>query len=281
MIWEKIKQVQEKRQRAVLCTIVKARGSTPRKEGSKLLVVEDGNFYGTVGGGNLEYEVIEVAKEVLKTQKAQLLDFNLGKELKMACGGQVSLFLEPILPPEQLIIFGAGHVGQALAYFASKLDFQIVVVDPRNNVLNAWKLEENIKFVNKSFQEAIDVLIFDKQTYVCSLAYTHDKDLEVAAGVLGKDIAYLGIIASKNKARKIAKLLSEKYGYTQEQIGKIDMPIGLPIEVETPAEIAISILAKIIDLRNKSKINADKHQHNTTVSVQTTKYSPFSNQTGD
>ncbi len=280
MIWKQIENIQNKRLRAVLCTVVKSRGSTPRKEGSKLLVVEDGTLYGTVGGGNLEYEVIEAAKDVLKVPKPQLLEFNLAKDLKMACGGQVSVYLEPIFPPEQLIIFGAGHVGQALAYFATKLEFQVIVVDPRNEVLNTWKLEENVKFVNKTFQQAINDLIFDKRTYVCSLAYTHDKDLEVAAKVLDKEVAYLGIIASKNKAKKIAKTLEEKYGYSKEQIEQIDMPIGLPIATETPAEIAISILAKIINLRNKQKVNADKHQY-TEVFVQTSKYLPFSDQTGN
>ncbi len=279
MIWQKIAQIRQQRRKAALCTIVQARGSTPRKSGSKLLVVEDGQFFGTIGGGDLEYNVIEQAKTVLQTDKPVLLEYNLAKDLKMACGGHVKVFIEPILPPDQLILFGAGHVSKAIANFAQDLDFEIVVVDPRKNVIDSWNLVKNTKFVNHSFEKAFDYLKFDKQTYICSLAYTHEQDLKIAALALKKQFAYLGVIASKNKARKISKALEQQYGYSLEQIKQIDMPMGIPLNVETPAEIAISILAKIVDLRNKFKHN-DK-SINTQGTLQITQYQTDSNKTAD
>ncbi len=250
-IWEKIQQIRSSRKKAVLCIVVQARGSTPRKEGAKLLVTEDGEFVGTVGGGNLEYQVIEQARELLKGGGPQLISFNLKNDLQMACGGQVSVYMEPILPQYQLIIFGGGHVGQALARFAREFDFDIVVVDPRKEVLNSWKLKENVKFVQDGYLKAIENLKLDTRTFVCSMTYGHEYDLQIAARCLKEDLAYLGVLASRNKARKFAKALVEEYGYTEDRVAEIDMPMGLEMECETPDEIAISILGKLIDVKNK------------------------------
>ncbi len=273
-MWDKIQQISQKRIKAALCTIVEAKGSTPRKEGSKLLVTEDGQFFGTVGGGNLEYAVIEKAKHVISTQKPMLLKNNLTKDFNMACGGQVTIFIEPVIPKNQLILFGAGHIAKALATFARHLDFDIIVIDPRKNVINSWNLKENITFVNEDFETAFEKLSFDNQTYICSLAFTHDLDLKVAALALKREFAYLGVIASKNKARKIANKLINEYGFQQEDVDKIDMPMGVPINCETPEEIAISILAKIIDIKNSKN---DIRQDSTEISVQTASYTANSN----
>ncbi len=250
-LWGKILEIRRTRQRAVLCIVVNARGSTPRKAGAKMIVTEDGGYYGTVGGGNLEYQVIEKAKEIMFTQKPVLLEFNLKNDLQMACGGQVSVYLEPVFPPFQLIIFGGGHVSKALAKFAREFEFDIVVIDPRKEVLNSWELKENIKFVNNGYLEAIENLKFDTRTFVCSMTYGHEYDLQIAARCLKEDLGYLGVLASRNKARKFAKALVEQYGYSQQEVEKIDMPMGLEMECETPDEIAISILGKLIDTKNK------------------------------
>ncbi len=281
MIWEKITQIRQQRIKAALCSIVETKGSTPRKAGSKLLVTEDGQFYGTVGGGNLEFFVIEQAKNVIKTGQPILLSHNLTKDFKMACGGHVKIFIEPIMPRNQLILFGAGHIAKALARFATHLDFEIVVVDPRKDVINSWDLKENIKFVTQDFEKAFDSLKFDNRTYICSLAYTHDLDLKVAALALNKPFAYLGVIASKNKARKIAKALEENYGFDRKKIEQIDMPMGIPIKSETPEEIAISILAKIIDTKNKLQADANTTAATEQTTIQTAQYQTDGNQLGD
>jgi len=280
-MWEKIVQIQQQRRKAALCVIVETRGSTPRKAGSKLLVTEDGEFFGTVGGGNLEYYIIEQAKRVIQSQRPVLLTHNLHKDFKMACGGQVKIYIEPIMPKNQLILFGAGHIAKALARFASEFDFDIVVVDPRKDVVDSWDFKKNVKFVTQEFEKAFDSLQFDQRTYVCSLAYTHELDLRVAALVLRKPFAYLGVIASKNKARKIRKALVEDYGFSPELVEKIDMPMGIPINSQTPAEIAISILAKIIDVKNKSQSDESRQITERQPTVQIAQYSANSHQGGD
>ena len=250
-IWEHIVRLRQERKKAILAVVVQTRGSTPRKAGAKLLITEDQEFFGTVGGGNLEYQVIEQAKQMLKSNNPKLLEFNLNNDLKMACGGQVSVYLEPILPPYQLIIFGGGHVGKALVMDALNFEFDIVVVEPRKEVINSWKLKENIKFVKCDYIKAINNLKFDNRTFVCSMTFGHEYDLQIAAKCLEYDLAYLGVLASRNKAKKFANELINKYGFSKELIEKIDMPMGVKIECETPQEIAISIIAKLIDVKNK------------------------------
>ncbi len=256
-IWQKILEIKQERQKAILCIVVEAKGSTPRKPGSKLLVTGDGKFFGTVGGGDLEYRTIEEARKLLVNPQSRLMTFNLSRDLNMACGGQVSVYFEPLLPASQLVIFGGGHVGQALATMAANLDFDIVVVEPRKDVLDSWNSKENVKFVIKDYLSAIDEIKFDKDTYICSMTFGHEYDLEIAARCLKKDFAYLGVLASRNKAAKFARALVQKYGYSDEDVKQIDMPMGVPIACETPQEIAISILARLVDLKNKLSKNVN------------------------
>ena len=248
-----IYKLKQNRKAFVICTIVETSGSTPRKVGTKLVVSENGMFYGTIGGGNLEFQVIEIAKKIIKENTGpQLIDFHLEKDLRMACGGKVKVFFEPQFPEPQLIIFGAGHVGRSLAMFAQHLDFTIKAVDERKEVFEVWQKINAEKIILK-FSEAFDKLIFDENTYICAVSHTHNYDLEIAKLCLKKKFAYLGVIASKRKAMKIKEEL-KKNGFSSAEINKIDMPMGINIECETPEEIAISILAKLIDVKNKRMV---------------------------
>ncbi len=256
-MWEIINDIRKKREKAVLAVIVETKGSTPRKAGSKLLVTEKGEIYGTVGGGDLEYFVVEKAKELLESQQPMLLTHNLKSDFKMACGGKVTVYLEPIVPPAQLFIFGAGHIGKELAGYAKDFDFEITVIDSRKDILDT--LEGNgYKLICATADKAVEQLHFDDNTYICAISHTHDIDRQIASLVLNKPYAYLGVIASKNKAQKIRKALTEE-GFDKEKTDSIDMPMGVPIECETPKEIAISVLAKLIDAKNR-KIKAQKEK---------------------
>ncbi len=249
-IYTRIKEAIEQREQSVLCIVVDTKGSTPRKTGSKMLVFADGSVEGSIGGGELEYFVVQKAKEQINSKKASIYSFGLKADFEMACGGNVSIYIEPVKIPDQLIIFGAGHIGKSLASLAQKFDFDILVIDERENIFSTWEQNSNIKFINKSYKEAIKGLKFDKNTYVCSATYAHSYDKEIAELIADKETAYLGVIASKNKALKITKYLSSKDKFSPEQINRIDMPMGVPIACETPDEIAVSILAKIIDVKN-------------------------------
>lgn len=251
-IYQKIIEITEKRQSSALCIITQTQGSTPREKGAKMIVVENGTTYGTIGGGELEYDIIQKAKEAIKTNQIQTFSFALQAEFKMACGGKVDIYIEPIIPNNKLIIFGAGHISKILTKLAIKADFDVTVIDERKNIFNKWKTSK-INAINQIYDEAYKQIKFDKQTFVCSITHEHSHDKEIAA-LCGKfNLAYLGIIASRNKSKQIAKFLAEKHGFTAQQIQKIDMPMGIPINCKTPYEIAISVMAKLIDLKNNLK----------------------------
>ncbi len=243
-------KITDLRRKAAICTVISAKGSTPRKAGSKMIVYDDGKVVGSVGGGELEFQIVKQALKIIETQKPEIFSFALKRDLQMACGGQVEVFVEPVKLPDQLVIFGAGHIGKALADIAKNLDFSVIVVDERKNIFDDWQKHESFTFLNEIYTSAIEKIIFDKQTYICSATYAHTHDKEIARLCAGLDVAYLGVIASKNKAVKIRKYLEES-GISQENIEKIEMPMGIPIACETPYEIAISIMARIVDLRNK------------------------------
>ncbi len=252
-IYNKLIEIIEYRQKAALCIITETKGSTPRKTGSKMIVLDDLTVFGSVGGGELEYFVVQKSAEIIKLQKPKNFNFQLKSDFKMACGGNVSIYIEPVKIPDQLIIFGAGHIGKALASFARKLNFKILIIDERKDIFDSWEKLPEYSFINEIYTKAIEKIIFDEKTYICSATYQHTHDKEIAALCSQKKYAYLGIIASKNKAQKINNFLIEEKKIPAQIVKNIDMPMGIPIACETPEEIAISILAKIIDIRN-SKI---------------------------
>jgi len=248
---DKIQEIIRLRQKAAFCLITQTNGSTPRKIGSKMIVYSDNSVFGSIGGGEIEHFVVQKSQEILKTQQAQSFSFALKTDFEMACGGNVDVYIEPINIAKQLIIFGGGHISKALVKIAKEFDFSIIVIDERENIFESWEKLENVNLINEHHEVAIPNLTFDSNTLICVITHTHTHD-KALAGICGtKEKAYLGVIASKTKSAKFAKELVEEGTLTQEQVGQIDMPMGFAMSCETPEEIAISILAKLIDTKNK------------------------------
>src|SRR5436305_2008526 len=130
-IYTRIAEIENGNQKAALCIIISTKGSTPRKTGAKMIVTTDKRYFGTLGGGSLEMKVIEQALDVIHSQKATVFRHNLVSELGMCCGGTVDIYIEPVVNRKKLYIFGAGHIGKALAGFASVLDFNVFLIDER------------------------------------------------------------------------------------------------------------------------------------------------------
>jgi len=139
-IYQEIVRIRAEGKEAALVTIVSAIGSTPRGEGTKMLVRANGSIVGSIGGGNLEAQVRDQAIEVIRKGKPQRLHISLtakeGEELGMVCGGDVEVFIEPILSPPTLYIFGGGHMSVPLAKIGKLVDFKIVVIDDRAEFAN-------------------------------------------------------------------------------------------------------------------------------------------------
>ena len=250
-IYNEIEQLRKSGIDAALCTIIHTKGSTPRKVGAKMLVLIDGSIKGTIGGGNLEKEVIKNALVQLKKNEPKLFKHDLLHQHNMCCGGTVEIFIEPLEKMKRLYIFGAGHTGQALAKFAMSMDFEIFVIDDRKEYIDQLKEGSAINKLHVDYKKVLPTLPFDENTFVVILTYEHEIDRDILSYCIKKPYAYLGMIGSQRKIEMTKKMFLDAGIATKEQLEKVRMPIGANILAETPEEIAISILAELIENKNK------------------------------
>lgn len=248
-IYELAAELEKGNRKGAVCTVVKTHGSTPRKQGAKMIVLENGSIAGTIGGGDLEKNVIELAKSVIINKIPLLSRHDLLSQHGMCCGGSVEIYIEPIMAKNKLYIFGAGHTGHALARHALDLDFDIYLIDDRQAYMDAISLDEVSKMcINYSM--ALEALTFDENTYIAILTYSHQIDKEILAFCLQKPHAYLGMIGSQRKVKTTQKQFMESKIADEHMLSGIDMPMGIDINAESPEEIAISIIARLIKTKN-------------------------------
>lgn len=248
-ILAKIEEISKAGKRATLCIITETTGSTPRKAGSKMIVTEGGELFGTIGGGSIEHRVIREAMEVCKQTQPLKLRFELEDDLQMQCGGNMEIYLEPVNPSFKLVIFGAGHVGSALAKYASDFGFRIIFVDEREEFAKK-QVELGFEVIHGDFVAEAKKFESENKTFFVVVTPKHAFDQEVT-GILGKkEYGYLGMIGSKRKVAEAKRFYIENNVLSESEIEKIDMPIGLKFNAQTPEEIAISILARLIDVKN-------------------------------
>jgi xanthine dehydrogenase accessory factor len=231
------------------CVVTSTSGSSPRKAGSKMIVFEDETISGSIGGGSVEKKVINEALNVIKTKEPAYFHFNLKEDLNMECGGTMDVYIEPVLPAEKLYVFGAGHIGKFLAKYAPDFDFDVILIDERPDIIQADELNPG-SFINKSFSEAIPLLNLNDDSYMVIVTHKHINDEAILRLVCKLPHKYLGMIGSKLKIAEIKKRLIDEKVLTDEEFNRIDTPIGIKFAAETPQEIAVSILAKLIDVKN-------------------------------
>jgi len=254
-IYEEIVKTRAEGKEAVLVTIISTAGSTPREEGAKMLVKDNGEVVGSIGGGDLEAMVCEQAHDVMRKGKPQRLHVSLrdkqGKEPEMICGicgGDLEVFIEPISSPPTLYLFGGGHISLPLAQIGKLLGFKIVVIDDRPAFANPQRFPQADLTLAKDFLEVFPELHINKSSYIVIVTRNHQNDERVLEWALGTKAKYIGMIGSRTKNKIIFSHLVAK-GVTKEKIDKVYAPIGLEINAQTPEEIAISILAEIIKVK--------------------------------
>ncbi len=253
-IAEKISEAQRKNLDTALCVIIRTKGSTPRETGAKMLVYADGSIFGTIGGGELEKEVIKNALDVLGKKEPSVFKHDLLHQHNMCCGGSVEIYIEPIMKKNKLYIFGAGHTGHALATYAVHFDFEIIIIDDRKEYLDEIKLEQ-VNKLNMHYGQALPMLPFDENTFITIMTYSHPYDRDILAYCLKKPNAYLGMIGSQRKVEMTKKMFEEGMIASKDELDAVDMPMGIEIGAKDPSEIAISILSKLIAVKNKAVVN--------------------------
>jgi len=251
-IWEEIVSCRRRGEPAALATIVSTLGSTPGKDPMKMLVRGDGTFVGSVGGGCLEAEVWDHAKEVMRRHRSMSVKFTLTEEQYpdsgLICGGTVTVFIEPITAPA-LHIFGAGHVGQATASLAAEAGFQITVYDDRPDMLEAERFEPRTHTVPGEYEETSRTARIGDLDFVVVMTRGHHDDERVlgALASAGVQPRFLGMIGSRSKRATLLERLA-KQGVSDRWLETIVSPVGLSIGAKTASEIAVSIVAQLIGL---------------------------------
>jgi len=253
-IYQELANLISKGERAVLATVISSRGSAPRKAGAKMLIKKDGTFIGSVGGGGVEHQLRQKAIEVMNSGEPQIVHLDLSgreKEAAMICGGQMDIFLEPILSQETLYLFGAGHISQSTAAMGKMLGFRIIVIDPRPEYNNIDRFPDADSLIAEEYDSAFTKLSVDKDSYIVIYTTGHILDEQCLRFAVGTEAKYIGMIGSKKKVKEVKERLLQK-GVSQLQLDRVHAPIGIEIGAETPQEIAMSILTEIIKVKRRA-----------------------------
>ena len=250
-IYKALFELETTHQPAALCTVVKTSGSTPRHETSKMLVYLDGHILGSVGGGELENRVRKEALASLQDGQPRLLSYNMTDPTHGdagICGGQVEVFVEPILPAPMVVVIGGGHVGKAVAHLAKWLGFRVAVSDDRPEFCTPESTPDADEFYPVPMAELPLHLNITQQTVLILTTRGNNVDIAGLPALLDSQAGYIGIIGSRKRWSETMKSLNEA-GISDEQLKRVHSPIGLGLGAETPEEIAVSIMAEVLMLR--------------------------------
>lgn len=234
-LFEEIVALKKNRLPAVLATVVDSKGSVPRKAGAKMLLFGNGKALGTVGGGPVEAAVTEKAPEIIASGQPRSMTFRLTEDEGYVCGGEVRIFLEPLGSTPRLLIVGNGHIGRATSEIAVGAGFDAQVIDWVDNPVLP------------------DV---DSGTSIVIATREHLLDFQATAAALQTEATFVGLIGSRKKRKALEEFLLQE-GFPKDAADRVTSPVGLPIGAETPEEIAISIVAQLIE-HNRDKNNGSR-----------------------
>jgi xanthine dehydrogenase accessory factor len=248
-IYEKMIELQRERETFAVATIVNYKGSVPRRV-AKMIITKDQKTYGTIGGGCVEGQVAEEAVLMLNQglKGVILKSYDLVEEefggVGMNCGGKVDVSIEIVEPNPKLVVAGSGHLSSAISKLAQILGFEIVVIDP---LAKKEKFPDATIVLSDFPETSLPSVLVSQDTYIV-IVTRHKDDLPALKAALKTKAGYIGLIGSKRRILQTFRSLL-KEGFTQEQLNRVNAPIGLDIGAETPGEIAVSIVAEIIQHR--------------------------------
>src|SRR5437016_3707963 len=246
-VYDELIRLRRLGQKCAIATIVQVRGSIPSFESAKLLVREDGSVVGAIGGGCVEAEVWNAAREVMETEKSKHMSFNLGQDAAydngLICGGQLDVFVEPVIPPPVAVIFGAGHISKSLCKVANLAGFSTTIVDNRESFANRDRFPEAAEIFAEEYEEVFPKLAVHESAYLIIVTRGHRDDMRVLRWAAATPARYVAMIGSKRKVISVVKEL-EKDGLSREQLSRIHAPMGLPIGAISAAEIDLSVAAR-------------------------------------
>ena len=251
-IYDEIVRLRKLGQKCALATIVQVNGSIPSYESAKLLVREDGSMMGTVGGGCVEAEVWNAAREVIETEKPRHLTFSLGQDAAydngLICGGQLNIFVEPVVPQPRAFIFGGGHVSKSISKVANLAGFATVDRRRSRSLRQPGAFSGSRGNLRRGVRSGVSQAADHLVQLLIIVTRGHRDDMRVLRWAVTTPARYIAMIGSKRKTISVVHEL-EKEGFPREAFEKIFAPMGLEIGAEIPEEIAISVVAEMIAVR--------------------------------
>ncbi|MDE1920558.1 MAG: XdhC family protein [Candidatus Omnitrophica bacterium] len=231
---------------------------TPRKTGAKMIVFEDGSTFGTIGGGRNEKAAIAECLKAIQSQKPANVTYNyFGREGESVCGGQMKVFIEPFALDEHLIICGAGHIALPLSAMAKILGFKVTVIDDRKAFANKDRFPHVDRIIVGRHAGELARVKLGSNDYVVIVTQGNEYDFECLKAVIKSSAAYIGVISSRPKKAKFFGRLKET-GIEEKYLKRVRIPMGLDIGAQTPEEIAVSVAAEMIAVKNGDHIGTDK-----------------------
>jgi xanthine dehydrogenase accessory factor len=257
-MWNWVAQLEQLRREArpvALLTVVRVVGSAPREAGTRMVVFQNEGFAGTIGGGNLEQLATVEARAHLalvlagQAEAAKTVSFPLGSKTGQCCGGQVELLIEAMNAGPQLYVFGAGHVGQAVASTLSGTPFTVHLIDERSEWIgDEARLPADAVRHAESWVDFLDRASFDAaRSYVAVMTHRHDDDEEIVRRLMDAPLKYLGLIGSRAKWVRFSQRYRQR-GLSHATLERVTCPIGLRTGGKAPQEIAISLAAQLLQI---------------------------------
>jgi xanthine dehydrogenase accessory factor len=231
-----------------LAIVIESKGSAPRKSGAKMIVKSDGSTLGTIGGGKVEMEVVDAARAAMGRGTRATPSLALNEEYGHVCGGSLLVYVEPLGLAPRLVIVGAGHVGRALATVARFAGFRVTVSDERADFAAGGQVPDAHEILHGDAEKALNALPVDAGTYLVIATHSHECDFAAVRAALKTPARYIGLIGSKRKREILFRELGQE-GFSAETLARLHTPVGLPIGGDSPEEIAVSIVAQLIQKR--------------------------------
>ncbi len=246
-------------QKYAFATIIETtKKGTPRKAGAKMVVLQDGTIFGTIGGGRNEKEAQKECLKAIRSAKPVLVSYDLfGKKDQSVCGGQMKVFIEPFVAKKHLVICGAGHISLPLSVTAKMLNYEVTIIDNRKSFANKKRFPHVDTIIVGDHAEKLAKIPIDQNTLIMVMTQGHEYDFACTKAVVKSDAGYLGVISSRPKRVKLFHQLREMR-VPEKFLKRIHIPAGIDIGGQTPEEIAISITAELVAQNNKDLIGTDK-----------------------
>jgi xanthine dehydrogenase accessory factor len=248
---EQLVQIAEQGEAAVLATVIEAEGIDRVEAGAKCLIRDGGIQADTIGDAKIVQAILQESKAHLLDEKSKLVALNIPES-----GAKLQVFFEVMPAPPKLVVVGAGHIAVPLVKMAKVLDFRVIVTDDRLGYANRERFPDADEVLVGDMAQMLKEMSITSSTYIVLITRGHKYDEPCLRVIIHSQAKYIGMIGSRRRIKACFQRFRDEEKIAEEVIDRVYAPIGLDIATETPAEIALSILAEITRVRRGGKASS-------------------------